>query len=122
MVRRAAWLVALAYVLLAPGAAAEERNVLAPYRFRAPAADLGAVERDNALLYRRQLQRQQLDLDRAEARDRLEPLDRHRRLETQTELGRMNGIVRAPQPLAQPIPGARALPSLAPPIVPQRSF
>ena len=122
MVRRAAWLLALACALLPAGAVAEERNVLAPYRFRAPAEELGAVERERALLYRNQLQRQQLDFDRADARDRLDPLDRHRRLATQTELGRMNGVVRAPQPLPLPIPGARPLPSLAPSIVPPRSF
>jgi hypothetical protein len=121
MAKRAAWLAASTFLLLS-GAAAEERNVLAPYRFRTPAAELGAVERDRALLYRNQLQRQRLDLDRAEALDRIEPLDRHRRLETQTELGRMNGIVGAPQPLPPPVPGARPLPSLASPTIAPRSF
>lgn len=111
---------ALALALLGSAAKAENRNDLAPYRFRAPAEDLNAVERDRALTYRNQLQRQQFQLDRKAAAGRLDPLDRRLKLDTQTELNRMNEVVRErTTPLL--LPGARSLPSMPPPTIPRSS-
>jgi hypothetical protein len=120
MVPRTLFTAALALVLLAPMATAENRNDLAPYRFRAPAEDLNAVERDRAILYRNQLQRQQFQLDRDAASGRLDPLERRLQLDNQTELNRMNGVVR-PQRTTPLLPGARSLPSIPPPVIPRSS-
>jgi hypothetical protein len=121
MLRRAALAIILSSIVLAPAAAADDRDVLAPYRFQAPVEELGRMERERALLYRNQLQLQQRRLDRSEALGRLDPLDRRLQLETQGELDRLNRIVRAPQPTPLVLPSTRPLPSLTRPLVPPRS-
>jgi hypothetical protein len=113
--------VAVAFALLGSAAEAENRNDLAPYRFRAPAEDLNAVERDRAVIYRNQLQRQQFQLDRDAAAGRLDPLDRRLKLDNQTELNRMNDVVRSQRPTPMQLPGARSLPSMPPPLIPRSS-
>jgi hypothetical protein len=113
--------VAVALAFLGSAAKAENRNDLAPYRFRAPAEDLNAVERDRAVTYRNQLQRQQFQLDRKDAAGRLDPLDRRLKLDTQTELDRMNEVVRTQRPTPMQLPGTRSLPSMPPPIIPRSS-
>lgn len=107
--------------LLAFEAAAENRNDLAPYRFRAPAEDLGAVERQRAIIYRNQLQRQQRMLQHDDAFGRLDPIERRRLLETQTELDRMNEIVRSPAPAPLRLPTTRSLPSIPQSVVPKHA-
>jgi len=122
MLGRAAILpVACALLLFASAAAAENRNDLAPYRFRAPAEDLGAVEQERAIIYRNQLQRQQRTLQRDDAFGRLDPMERRRLLETQTELDRMNEIVRNPAPAPLRLPATRSLPSIPQSVVPKHA-
>lgn len=118
---RLVMIVAVALALLGSTAKAENRNDLAPYRFRAPAEDLNAVERDRALTYRNQLQRQQFQLDRKAAAGRLDPLDRRLKLDNQTELNRMNEVVRPQRTSPLLVPGARSLPSMPPPTIPRSS-
>lgn len=112
---------ALGLALLGSAATAENRNDLAPYRFRAPAEELNAVERDRAIMYRNDLQRQQFLLDRDEAAGRLDPLERRQKLDTGTELNRMNEVVRRQRSAPMPLPAGRALPSLPPPLIPRSS-
>ncbi|MGH6927647.1 MAG: hypothetical protein ACREEV_04950, partial [Dongiaceae bacterium] len=113
--------VAVALALFGSAATAENRSDLAPYRFRAPTQDLNAVERDRAISYRNQLQRQQFQLDRDAASGRLDPLDRRLKLDNQTELNRMNEVVRGQQPAPRGLPGTRSLPSMPPPLIPRSS-
>ena len=80
---------------------------------------VAGADRARADSYRSQLQRQQLDLDRTDALGRLDPVERRSRLETQTELNRMNDLLRAPEPLPLRLPATRALPSLSAPTVPR---
>jgi hypothetical protein len=116
----AARIVLLAALLtLIAAASAQERSVLAPYRFQGPVKELTPADRARADSYRSQLQRQQLDLDRTDALGRLDPVERRSRLETQTELNRMNDLLRAPEPLPLRLPATRALPSLSAPTVPR---
>ena len=119
---RLAMAVAAALALLGSAATAENRNGLAPYCFRAPTEDLNAVERDRAITYRNQLQRQQFELDRKAAAGRLDPLDRRQKLDNQTELNRMNGVVRGQGTTPLLLPGARSLPSMSSPTIPRSSF
>jgi hypothetical protein len=113
--------VAVVLALLGSAAKAENPNDLAPYRFRAPTEDLNAVERDRAITYRNQLQQQQFQLDRKDAAGRLDPLDRRLKLDNQTELNRMNDVVRSQRPTPMQLPGARSLPSMPPPLIPRSS-
>jgi hypothetical protein len=116
---RVALSVSFALLLLAAPAAAENRDDFAPFRFRTPPEDLGAVERERAIIYRNQLQRQQRDLDRDAERGRLDPVERRRLFENQTELDRMNEVVRTPAPSTLRLPSSRSLPSVAPPVIPR---
>jgi hypothetical protein len=118
---RVAMAALLTLVLLGSGAKAENRNDLAPYRFRAPAEDLNAVERDRAIMYRNDLQRQQFQLDRDAAAGRLGPLERREKLDTDTELNRMNNVIRGQRSTPAPLPTGRSLPSIPPPIIPRSS-
>jgi hypothetical protein len=111
----------LTLVLLGSGAKAENRNDLAPYRFRAPAEDLNPVERDRAIIYRNDLQRQQFQLDRDAAAGHLGPLERRDKLDTDTELNRMNNVVRGQRSAPMPLPAGRSLPSIPPPLIPRSS-
>ena len=116
-------LLAILLALAVPAASsAQERSVLAPYRFQGPAKELTPIERERATVYRNQLQRQQLDLDRADALGRVDPVERRSGLETQTELNRMNDLVRTQQttPTLR-LPATRALPSMPPPLIPRSS-
>jgi hypothetical protein len=117
----AALWVSFALLLLAAPAAAENRDDVAPFRFRTSPEDLSAVERQRAIIYRNQLQRQQRNLEIDDARGRLGPVERRRLLETQTELDRMNDVVRTPAPPTLRLPPARSLPSITQPIVPRTS-
>jgi hypothetical protein len=121
MIPRAILSAALALAFLGSAAKAENRSDLAPYRFRAPGEDLNAVERDRAITYRNQLQRQQFQLDRNDAAGRLDPLDRRLKLDNQTELNRMNEVVRGQKSTPMQLPGARSLPSMPPPVIPRSS-
>jgi hypothetical protein len=106
-------LIALALLLLAAPARAEDPDVIAPYRFTDPAKELTPLERQQALDYRSQLQNQLRELDQDEARGRLDPLDRRRLLDSRGELGRMDGVLK-PQPSGGlGISGNRTLPSLS---------
>ena len=106
-------LIALALLLLAAPARAEDPDVIAPYRFTDPAKELTPLERQQALDYRNQLQNQLRELDQDEARGRLDPLDRRRLLDSRGELGRMDGVLK-PQPSGGlGISGNRTLPSLS---------
>jgi hypothetical protein len=121
MLGRAALSIACAVVLFASGAAAENRNDLAPYRFRTPGDSVSPVDRGSATIYRNQLQQQQFQLDREEAAGRLSPMERREKLDNETELNRMNRTV-GPQPRTQfRAPSARSLPSLPQPIIPRSS-
>lgn len=106
-------LIALALLLLAAPAQAEDPDVIAPFRFTDPAKELTPVERQRAVDYRNQLQNQLRELDRDEARSRLGPLDRRRLLDSRGELGRIDGVL-APKPSdGLDISGSRTLPSLS---------
>lgn len=118
---RVALSVSFALLLLAAPAAAENRDDFAPFRFRTPPEDLSPVERGRAIIYRNQLQRQQRDLERDADRGRLDPVERRRLLENQTELDRMNEVVRTPAPSTLRLPAGRSLPSVPPPVVPKAS-
>jgi hypothetical protein len=118
---RIAMMAFLTFALLGSEAKAENRNDLAPYRFQPPAADLNPVERDRAILYRNDLQRQQFQLDRDDAAGRLDPLERRERLDTEAELNRMNEVVRGQRSAPTALPAGRSLPSSPPPIIPRSS-
>jgi hypothetical protein len=106
-------LIALALLLLAAPAQAEDPDVIAPFRFTGPAKELTPLERQQALDYRSLLQNQLRELDQDEARGRLDPLDRRRLLDSRGELGRMDGVLK-PQPSdGLGISGNRPLPSLS---------
>lgn len=121
MIRRAILSVVLTCSLFAPGAAAEDRNILAPFRFQSPTEDLDPIERDRATIYRNQLQRQQREFDHAQAQGRLDPLGRRLQLDTQSELDRMDEVVRSPQMSPLQLPDTRSLPSLRQSIIPRHS-
>ena len=109
-----ATLFALSLLLLAAPAGAEDPDILAPFRFTGPAKELSPVERQRALTYRSEVDRQQRDLEQDELRGRLDPLDRRRLLDTRGELGRMNNVL-VPPPAAAGTSnsGSRTLPSLS---------
>jgi hypothetical protein len=121
MYLRVAMAALLTLVLFGSGAQAENRNDLAPYRFRAPVENLNAVERDRTIMYRNDLQRQQFQLDRDEAAGRLGPLERREKLDTDTELNRMNDVVRGQRSAPMSLPAGRSLPSIPPSIIPRSS-
>jgi hypothetical protein len=110
-----------ALIVFAAAASAENRNDIAPYRFRTPAEDLNPVERDRAIMYRNDLQRQKFQLDRDEAAGRLDPLERRDKLDTDTELNRMDEVVRGQRSAPMPVPAGRSLPSLPLPVIPRSS-
>ena len=121
MYPRVAIVALLTLVLLGSTATAENRNDLAPYRFRAPAEDLNAVDRDRALMYRNDLQRQQFELDRDDAAGRLDPLERRQKFDTGAELNRMNKVLGGQRSAPTALPAGRSLPSIPPPLIPRSS-
>lgn len=113
MVRILALSAAVAYLLLAAAAQAEDRNAIAPFRFTGAAKELTPVERQRALSYRSELQSQLRGLDQDALRGRLDPLDRRRLLDTRRELGRMNNVLVPPRSTGLGASGSRTLPSLS---------
>ena len=103
----------LALLLLTATARAEDRDVLAPFRFTGPAKELTPAEQQRALDYRSQLKNQLRELDQNELRGRLDPIERRRLLDTRGELGRMNGVLTPKQSGGLGISGSRTLPSLS---------
>ncbi len=104
---------AVAYLLLAAAAQAEDRNAIATFRFDGPAEQLTPVERQRPLDYRSELQSQLRALDQEDLRGRLGPLERRRLLDTRGELGRMNNVLLPPPSTAAGPSGSRTLPSLS---------
>jgi hypothetical protein len=91
----------------------EDRNVIAPFRFTGPAKELTPVDRQRALAYQNDLERQLYDLDQDEQRGRLDPVDRRLLLDTRSEVGRMKTLL-LPLPAAGTgVSGSRPLPSLS---------
>ncbi len=113
MVRIPALSAAVAYLLLAAAAQAEDRNAIATFRFDGAVKELTPVERQRALAYRNELQSQLRALDRDDLRGRLDPLERRRLLDTRGELGRMNNVLLPPPSTAAGASGSRMLPSLS---------
>jgi hypothetical protein len=106
-------LLAILAILVATNAWAEDRNVIAAFRFDMPVKDLTPVERQRALAYRGELQSQLRVLDHDALRGRLDPLGRRLLLDTRGELGRMDDIL-LPQPsIRAGASGSRMLPSLS---------
>jgi hypothetical protein len=106
-------MIALALLLLAAPTQAEDRNIVAPFRFTGPVKELTPLEQQRALAYRSQLQNQLRELDQGEARGRLDPLVRRRLLDTRGELGRMDGVLTPKPSGGLGISGGRTLPSLS---------
>jgi hypothetical protein len=106
-------LVALALLLMVAPTRAEDRNVVAPFRFTGPTKELTPLEQQRALTYRSQLQNQLRELDQGEARGQLDPLARRRLLDTRGELGRMDGVLTPKPSGGLGISGGRTLPSLS---------
>jgi hypothetical protein len=104
---------ALTVLLLPTVAQAEDPDVIAPFRFTGPAKELTPVERQRALAYQNDLERQLYDLDQDEQRGRLDPVDRRLLLDTRSEVGRMKTLL-LPLPAAGTgVSGSRPLPSLS---------
>lgn len=105
----------IALLLMLPGASAraEDRDVIAPFRFTGPVKELTPVERQRALIYQNELETQRRGLDLDDQRGRLDPLDRRQLLDTRGELGRMNKILIPPPVTGVGASGGRTLPSLS---------
>jgi hypothetical protein len=121
MLKRTVLLLAVVCGLAVPSAGAEDRNILAPFRFQSPDGDLDAMERERAIIYRNQLQEQQRALDQAQSTGALDPLERRLQLETRSELERMNDLIRTPRSPSLKLPDSGSLPSLRQQIVPRNS-
>jgi len=105
--------ITLAVLLLPTVAQAEDPDVIAPFRFTGPAKELTPVDRQRALAYQNDLERQLYDLDQDEQRGRLDPVDRRLLLDTRSEVGRMKTLL-LPLPAAGAgVSGSRPLPSLS---------
>jgi hypothetical protein len=120
MIRRTILSIALTCSLFTSAAAAD-RNILAPFRFQSPAEKLDSIDRDRAIIYRNQLQRQERELEHAQAQGRLDSLGRRQQLDTQSELDRMNEVLGSPQVSPLQLPETRSLPSLRLQIIPRYS-
>jgi len=108
-----ALLMALALVVVATPARAQDAEVVAPFRFTGPAKVLTPMERQRMLVYRSQLEKQLRDLEQGDLGGRLDPLDRRRLLDTRDELGRMNKLLLPPPSTGPGASGGRTLPSLS---------
>lgn len=104
---------ALPLLLLAAAARAEDPDVLAPFRFRGPAMEVTPIERQRALIYRGEVDRQRRGLEQDDLRGRLDPIERRRLLETRSELGRIDRLLVPPPPTGLGAAGGRTLPSLS---------
>jgi hypothetical protein len=105
--------IALAVLFLPTVSQAADPDVIAPYRFRGPAKELTPVDRQRALAYQNDLERQLKDLDQDAQRGRLGPVDRRLLLDTRGELGRMNTILLPLPATGLGASGSRPLPSLS---------
>ena len=113
MARALTFVVVLGLLFSTAVARAEDRNVIAGFRFDVPSDELTPLERQRALIYRGELQDQLRVLDQQEQRGRLSPLDRRLLLDTRGETERINNLL-LPQPATGTgVSGSRALPSLS---------
>jgi len=105
--------IAVAFLLLPAVSRAEDPDVLAPFRFTGPAKELTPVDRQRALAYQNDLEKQLHDLDQDEQRGRLGPVDRRLLLDTRGELGRVNKLLLPLPATGMGVSGSRTLPSLS---------
>lgn len=105
--------ITLAVLLLPTVAQAEDPDVIASFRFAGPAKELTPVDRQRALAYQNDLERQLHDLDQDEQRGRLDPVDRRLLLDTRREVGRMKTLLLPPPATGTGVSGSRPLPSLS---------
>jgi len=86
---------ALAAFLLAgaPAALAEEPNLLKPYLYQPPPAQLSPLEQQKALIYRSQVQSQLNRLQTGNTRGELNAYNQRLLLNTRAEQQRINGVL-----------------------------
>lgn len=112
MVVTRAVLMALASVVAATPARAQDAEVVAPFRFTGPAVVLTPMEQQRMLVYRSQLENQLRDLEQRDLSGRLNSLDRRRLSDTHDELGRINNLLLPRSSTGAGDSGNRTLPSL----------
>lgn len=108
-----ATLLGLALLLVTVPVHAGDRDVVTPYRFTGPTKELTPLDQQRALTYQNQLQNQLRELDNADARGQLGPVQRRELLDTRREAGRMNGVLAPQQSDGLGITGSQPLPSLS---------
>ena len=85
----------MAVVLLAgaPAALADEPNLLKPYLYQPPPAQLSPLEQQKALIYRSQVQSQLNRLQTGNTRGELNGYNQRLLLNTRAEQQRINGVL-----------------------------
>jgi len=85
----------MAVILLAgaPIARGEAPNLLKPYLYQPPPAQLSPLEQQKALIYRSQVQNQLNRLETGNTRDNLDSFDQRLPLDTRGEQQRINGVL-----------------------------
>jgi len=90
-----AMLMAVAILAVSVGARAGDPDILAPYRFNPAPKEMTPLDKERALDYRMQVQRQLKEQERDDALGRLGPLGRRDLLDTRSEAERMDRITGA---------------------------